>query len=268
MGAASLLITCLSACADLTDGDSSGSSSPHGDLRAESAEYGGETTDGGATTDGAAIIDGGATTDGVATIGGGVTTDGGASLDAGGQVTPSGPARSMGFIGCSMAENVAQGYNAVGGVRMWPPYGTGSLVVQSWTSTNSSAWRKFDQQAQRFGKPSAVWVQVCMFSFAGATYEEVKKMIANARAHAAAGATIYVSGQPLYPAGQVCTLSGPGGPELTDELAKRAAADPTQNVTYAGAFGPLGPTMVADPCHANTEGQRLLGEQAVRVFGK
>ena len=30
---------------------------------------------------------------------------------------------------------------------MWPPYGTGGLVVQSWTDTNSSAWQKFDQQA-------------------------------------------------------------------------------------------------------------------------
>lgn len=37
---------------------------------------------------------------------------------------------SMGFIGCSMGENVAQGYVAVGGKRMWGPYGTGALVVQ------------------------------------------------------------------------------------------------------------------------------------------
>jgi hypothetical protein len=62
----------------------------------------------------------------------------------------------MGFIGCSMAENVSQGYIAVGGRRMWGPYGTGGLVVQSWTDTNSSAWQKFDQQASRFGRPTAV----------------------------------------------------------------------------------------------------------------
>lgn len=42
------------------------------------------------------------------------------------------PVHSMGFIGCSMGENVAQGYVAVGGQRMWGPYGTGGLVVQSW----------------------------------------------------------------------------------------------------------------------------------------
>jgi hypothetical protein len=51
------------------------------------------------------------------------------------------PANSMGFIGCSMAENVSQGYVAVGGRRMWGPYGTGGLVVQSWTDPNSSAWQ-------------------------------------------------------------------------------------------------------------------------------
>ena len=67
-----------------------------------------------------------------------------------------GPERSMGFIGCSMAENVAQGYQALGGMRMWPPYGTGGLVVQSWTSTNTSSWRLFVQQVATDGEPSAV----------------------------------------------------------------------------------------------------------------
>jgi hypothetical protein len=56
----------------------------------------------------------------------------------------------MGFIGCSMAENVSQGYRAAGGTRMWGPYRTGGLVVQSWTNPNSTAWQKFDQQSARF----------------------------------------------------------------------------------------------------------------------
>jgi len=85
------------------------------------------------------------------------------------------PAKSMGFIGCSMAENVAQGYLAVGGTRMWGPYGTGGPVVQSWTDPNSSAWQKFDQRSSRFGRPAAVWVQICIFSWSGATYDEVKR---------------------------------------------------------------------------------------------
>jgi hypothetical protein len=176
------------------------------------------------------------------------------------------PANSMGFIGCSMAENVAQGYVAVGGRRMWGPYGTGGLVVQSWTNTNSSAWQRFDQQASRFGRPAAVWVQICIFAQNGATYDEVRQLIANARQHAAPGATIYISGQPLYDPGQTCTLAGANGPQLTDNLARQAAADSTQNVIYPGQFR-LRPNEVSDGCHANAAGQQSLGRQAIGYFG-
>ena len=176
------------------------------------------------------------------------------------------PANSMGFIGCSMAENVAQGYVADGGKRMWGPYGTGGLVVQSWTDPNSAAWQKFDQQAAGFGKPTAVWVQICIFASSGATYDEVKQLIANARQHAASAATIYITGQPLYDAGQTCSLAGANGPELTDNLAKQAAADPTQNVLYPGQFH-LHPAEVVDGCHANTAGQASLGRQALGYWG-
>lgn len=172
------------------------------------------------------------------------------------------PANSMGFIGCSMAENVAQGYRAVGGTRMWGPYGTGGLVVQSWTDPNSSAWQKFDQQAGRFGRPTAVWVQICIFSWSGATYDEVRRLVANARLHAAPGAAIYLSGMPIYDPGQSCFLAGANGPQLTDNLARQAAADSTQNVNYPGVFR-LRSNEVSDGCHANTAGQRSLGGQAI-----
>jgi hypothetical protein len=176
------------------------------------------------------------------------------------------PANSMGFIGCSMAENVAQGYVAIGGRRMWGPYGTGGMVVQSWTDSNSSSWRLFDQQASRYGRPTAVWVQICVFSQNGATYDEVRRLIANARQHAAPAATIYISGQPLYDAGQTCFLAGANGPQLTDSLARQAAADTTQNVTYPGTFR-LRSNEVSDGCHANTAGQSSLGRQAQAYWG-
>jgi hypothetical protein len=171
----------------------------------------------------------------------------------------------MGFIGCSMAENVAQGYVADGGKRMWGPYGTSGLVVQSWTDPNSSAWQLFDQQVAKFGKPSAVWVQICVFTN-GATYDEVKQLIANARQHAATGAKIYITGQPQYDAGHACQLAGANGPQLTDSLAQKAAADTTQNVTYPGQFR-LHNGEDVDGCHANTGGQQSLGKQALAFWG-
>jgi hypothetical protein len=179
---------------------------------------------------------------------------------------PTGGANTMGFIGCSMAENVAQGYVAVGGRRMWGPYGTGGLVVQSWTNTNSTAWQRFDQQVARFGRPTQVWVQICIFAQNGATMTEVRQMIANARQHAATGATIIISGQPLYPEGNVCFLAGANGPQLTDSLARQAAADPSLNVRYPGTFT-LRNSEVADGCHANTAGQQSLGRQALAFWG-
>ncbi|KAF2014307.1 hypothetical protein BU24DRAFT_481737 [Aaosphaeria arxii CBS 175.79] len=175
------------------------------------------------------------------------------------------PAHSMGFIGCSMAENVAQGYVAVKGQRMWGPYGTSGMVVQSWTNTNSQSWKLFDQQAAKYGKPTAVWVQICIFTN-GATYSEVKQLIANTRQHAAPNATVYITGQPLYEAGQTCQLAGPKGPESTDALAQQAAKDTTQNVIYPGSFL-LKPGEVQDGCHANTVGQQSLGKQAVAFWG-
>ncbi|KAG6363614.1 hypothetical protein INS49_008715 [Diaporthe citri] len=176
------------------------------------------------------------------------------------------PAQSMGFIGCSMGENVAEGYVAVGGQRMWGPYGTGGLVVQSWTNSSSQAWQMFDQQVAKYGKPAAVWVQICIFANPGATYDEVKQLIANSRQHAAPDAKIYVTGQPLYDAGHTCGLAGADGPQLTDSLAKQAAADASQNVTYPGAFA-LHPGEVADSCHANMGGMTSLGKQAVGFWG-
>ncbi|WP_422768833.1 cellulose-binding domain-containing protein [Plantactinospora sp. WMMC1484] len=173
---------------------------------------------------------------------------------------------SMGFIGCSMAENVSQGYRAIGGQRMWGPYGTGGAVVQSWTDTNSASWQSFDRQAAQYGRPTAVWVQICIFAQNGVTYNEVRQLIANARQHAAPGATIYISGQPLYDAGQTCFLAGSGGPELTDSMARQAGADSAQNVTYVGTFR-LRSGEVSDGCHANAAGQQSLGRQATGYWG-
>jgi hypothetical protein len=200
---------------------------------------------------------------------GGRVGSGGSTGTGGAGGSGSGAARSLGYIGCSMSVNVATGYQNAGGMRLWPPIQQyNGQVVQSWTNTSSADWQVFDQQAAMFGKPTAVWVQICIFANPGATYNEVKQLIANSRMHAASGATIYISGQPVYDAGHTCTLAGANGPQLTDDLAKQAGNDATQNVTYLGIWGPLGDSTSSDGCHANAAGLTILGNQAVAYFGK
>jgi hypothetical protein len=70
-----------------------------------------------------------------------------------------------------------------------------------------------------------------LFSSAGATHQEVTRMIANARLHTASEATIYIFGQPRDSDGSTCLLAGQGGgSELTVRLAQQAGSDASQNV--------------------------------------
>lgn len=214
---------------------------------------------------GAGTTDGG-TTDGGATDGGttdGGTTDGGTS---GGDDLNSGE-NTMGWIGCSMGENTAAGYRRVGGTRMWGGFGNGGAVVQQWTDNNSAGWQRFDQQVAQYGEPVAVWIMICIFAQAGATAQEVNAMIDNARSHSAPGVTIYLTGQPLYEPGHTCTLAGANGPESTDQLAEEVASQ-HDDVIYPGSFLLLNGEVSGDSCHANTQGEDSLGEQAKAFWGQ
>jgi hypothetical protein len=172
----------------------------------------------------------------------------------------------MVWIGCSMAENVALGYRRIGGTRMWAAYGNGGAVVQSWTSNNSSSWQRFDRQVDMYGEPEAVWIMICIFT-SGATIQEIRQLVANTRSHAP-GAYIYITGQPLYDQGHVCTLSGPGGPESTDRLAQQMAME-DPDVHYAGPIGPLNPgEYTSDSCHATSTGEDKLGRQVKAIWGQ
>jgi hypothetical protein len=66
-------------------------------------------------------------------------------------------------------------------------------------------------------------------------------------------------------------LAGPGGPELTNERA-REAHDPVNGVFYAGTFmldGNASPSDVStDTCHASSQGELALGNQAVAKWGR
>jgi len=181
-----------------------------------------------------------------------------------------GEPRTMGFVGCSMSVNVAQGYQTLGGERLWPPVQAyNGMVVQNWANTNDNVWSAFEDQVNTYGTPDSVWVMLCIFSNQ-ITYQETTQIIGNVRERAP-NATIHITGQPLYEEGLSCSLAGVGGPELTDDMAQQAGNDASQNVNYGGIFGPLTAAHTAGDatgCHANNDGQAFLGQQAIDKWGE
>ena len=70
---------------------------------------------------------------------------------------------------------------------MWDSsgYGTGAMVVQNWTSSNSQSWQLFDQKMNSIGgrdTVKAIMLQICIFP-ERATDQELRDMIAAARQH-------------------------------------------------------------------------------------
>jgi hypothetical protein len=218
---------------------------------------------GGAGKGGASAGAGGANGGGGVT--GGSNTGG---MPAGGPTYGTFGERKLGYLGCSMSQNVAQGYATLGGKVMWPSMGAyGAQVVQNWAK-DGGPWTAnggFDSGVQQYGQPEAVWIMLCIFSNM-VTLDEAKQIIALAKQHAP-NAKLFISGQPLN-SGTDCNLAGNGGAAKTDMIAQQAAMDASLNVTYAGTFGPLTPEQRSDGCHANDAGQRLLGQQIIDKFGK
>ena len=203
----------------------------------------------------------------------GSTGSGGATGDA----CPSGTSatfgcgkpRTMGFMGCSMSVNVATGYQRRMGMRMWEPVSAyGGQVVQNWTPASGGVWTSFDQKATQYGKPTDIWMMICIYAQQGVTAAEVQTMIKNARAHSTPTTRIWVTGQPTYETGHTCSLAGTGGTELTDMRAKEADK-PSDGVYYAGTFkiDSTKGEVSSDTCHASSAGELTLGDQFIAKFG-
>ena len=154
-------------------------------------------------------------------------------------------------------------------MRMWEPVSAyGGQVVQNWTPASGGVWTSFDQKATQYGKPTDIWMQICIFGSQGVTAAEVQTMIKNARAHSTPTTRIYITGQPTYEAGHTCTLAGNGGTELTDMRAKEADK-PSDGVYYAGTFkiDSTKNEVSSDTCHASSAGELTLGDEFIAKFG-
>jgi hypothetical protein len=185
-------------------------------------------------------------------------------------LAPSDVDGTVGYVGCSMSQNAVEGYEALGGADMWSfraPYGGGGIGrwVVDIEGDRGRYWEGFDAELSSHPETSVVWLNICTvrqnqldsFESAEAVIDEVTSRIPDV--------TIYVSAQPSYTDGHFCGLAGEGGPEAMAEV---AAAVVDAGLALPGPLmGPLSEAQTRDGCHANEEGQRVLGEQLLGFFG-
>lgn len=177
---------------------------------------------------------------------------------------------TVGYLGCSMSQNSVEGYETAGGSKMWShraPYGGGG--VGRWfvdiAGDRGRYWEGFAAELESHPDTTVVWLNVCTVRQNQLdSFDSTAAVIDEINAHIPA-ATIYVSAQPSYTDGHVCGLAGEGGPEAMAEV---AAAVVDAGLALPGpVMGPLTEAHTRDGCHANEEGQRVLGEQLLEFFG-
>jgi hypothetical protein len=265
----------------MTSTGGNGGSSSTGGIPSKGGSSGGGTTSTGGSSGkggtfgggGSAGKTGGTNSTGGATSTGGTTGTGGSGNCGTATAKPCPPTgnNSVAYIGCSMANNIGNGYKAVNGKIMWTSegYGTGAQCVPQWVE-GGSAWPGFDNKLKAIGGKDvvkAIMVQICIIT--PATDAQVKSMIKAARARVNPDAHIYLVGQPQYENGHHCDIAG-GQEATTDEQAKRLGADSSidPNMSYLGVFTlNCSANECADSCHANGTGEQKLGNQAKAFWG-
>jgi hypothetical protein len=195
---------------------------------------------------------------------------------------------TIGYVGCSNSAAAVNGYHLVGGQLMWPfirNYGGGT--VTRWASgigkKRNQYWAAFTKQEDHL--PAHIfWLQLCARSTEDQDNDEgVLAIIAEIRRRVP-DAVVYISALNDWVAPHVCAICGPDGPahmeaDTADIIATGEALEgphlgaltvqcqvPECGVSSAGATSQNN-QVVADGCHPNASGQRMLGESLERFFG-
>jgi hypothetical protein len=173
----------------------------------------------------------------------------------------------IGFIGCSMSNNAVDGYSDANGTDFWPvQQDYGGAGVGKWASdltNNSTYWRAF-QDAYNLQQVKTIWWQLCALDSdstnetLGAVqviFDEIKRRVPDA--------IVFISAQPAYSGGHVCSIAGSTGPGRMQQLVDQFVA--TQQALPGPVMGPLEQDMlVSDGCHANTAGRAFMGNQLLK----
>ncbi len=177
----------------------------------------------------------------------------------------------IGYVGCSMTMNAITGYEALAGKKFWPvvEYGGGGIYVWASDLTNTSTyWSTFQGALDANPSTQTIWWELCTlatdspndnYDNAIIVLKEIQYRLPNA--------IVYVSAQPAYSPGHICSIAGDGGPALMQNVADALV---TSGMALQGpVMGPLSDSqLLSDGCHADTAGQEFMGQQLINFFGK
>jgi hypothetical protein len=183
-------------------------------------------------------------------------------------IEPATDAEVVGYVGCSVIINAADGYQAEGGTRLWSTrllrYSGG--IVGRWAadlSDQSPYWSTFQTMLEE-QPPDVIWWGLCSNKGPADQASQARTVLEEIRRRALELA-VFASGQPAYTEGHVCEISGAEGPARMQELVDEMVA--AGLVARGPVLGPLAAEQTRDGCHANEDGQRLMGDQLVDFFG-
>lgn len=176
---------------------------------------------------------------------------------------------SIGYIGCSNTRQTVEGYQLLGGTKMWPyekRYDSGA--VRDWANNaekGNKYWDVFDELLERHPNTRAIWWQLCIRQEDDTEYEDGIPILEAIRKKIP-GAKIYVSPLPGYTNG-VCGITGISGLEKAKELAQKLDAEHA-DVLPGPVLGPMTPADTEDDgCHLSIpDGLRKLGKQMKEFF--
>ena len=164
-----------------------------------------------------------------------------------------------------MTVNLINGYRSEGGTRFWstPGYRIGGGILGRWSDTASAWWTEYDQQVAGFGAPTTLLLMACAGKNGTGVSNSIMTTALGIAQAKAPDATIVVVGQPEYEDGHLCKILGNTPTQQQNALAKVRAAV-AHAVSIGAELGPtlpeLGPTTTRDGCHANGDGESLLGD--------
>lgn len=176
---------------------------------------------------------------------------------------------SVGYIGCSNTRQTVEGYQLLGGTKMWPyekRYDSGA--VRDWAQNaekGNKYWGVFDELLAVHPNTRAIWWQLCIRQEDDTEYED-GILILEAIRKRIPGVKIYVSPLPGYTDG-VCGITGTSGLEKAKELAQKLDAEHA-DVLPGPVLGPMTPADTDDDgCHLSIpDGLRKLGKQMKEFF--